>query len=102
MPRCRSPFDLSDEFAIPGQNGVRRDDRHDLAGDFPFQGLPLYRQASAFIVGEPNPLPLEHVLQDTVLLLDVGDHVLLLPVDPASQRHKKKLPRLFIPPASNP
>ena len=56
--------------------------------------LPFDREAPTFVVGEPNPLTLELVLQDPVFLLDVSDHVLLLPVDPARERHEKELPWL--------
>ncbi len=49
---------------------------------------------AAFIVGEPNPLAHEPVVQDPVLLLDVRDHVLLMPVHPAREGHENELPCL--------
>ena len=52
--------------------------------------IPVDRQVSPFIVGEPNPLTLELVLQGPVLLLNVDDYVLLLPVESAGQSHEKK------------
>ena len=54
-------------------------------------GIPVDRQVSPFTVGEPNPLTLELVLQGPVLLLNVDDYVLLLPVESAGQSHEKKL-----------
>ena len=58
------------------------------------KGLALDRQASAFVVREPNPLPLEFVLENPVFLLDVRVHVLLMPVHPAREGHEKELPCL--------
>jgi hypothetical protein len=48
----------------------------------------------AFIVGESDPFSLKLALGDSVLLLDVGDRVLLLPVEPAGHGHDNKLPWL--------
>ena len=58
------------------------------------RGLPGNRQAPAFIVSNTNPLVLEFALEYPVLFLDVRDDILLVAVDPASQRHKKQLPWL--------
>ena len=41
-----------------------------------------------------NIWTLRLILQDPVLFLNVGDHVLLLPVDPAGKSHEKELPRV--------
>ena len=77
---------------MPAQDRVRRHDRTNLAEHLPAQSLPSHGQAPAFIVGETNPPALGFALDDPVLLLDVGDDVLLVAVDPTGQRHKKPLP----------
>ena len=58
------------------------------------KGLVLDRQASAFAVREPNPPPLEFVLENPVFLLDVRDYVLLMPVHPPREGHERDLPCL--------
>ncbi len=52
------------------------------------------RRASASVIGKANPPTLELAFENPVLFLDVGDHVLLVPVDPARQRNQQKLPCL--------
>ncbi len=43
---------------------------------------------------EADPFALELVLKDPILFLYVGDHVVLLPIDPAGQSHQQELPRV--------
>ncbi len=85
---------LGDELAVPGQDGVGRHDGRHVTKHFPAQGLALDRQAPAFVVREANPLAFELAPQDSILFLDVGDDVLLMTVDPASQSYEEHLPRL--------
>ena len=73
---------------MPGQDRVGSHDRRHLTQHFSAEDLALNGEAPAFLVREANPLPLELGLQDPILLLDVGDYVILLPVDPAGQSDK--------------
>ncbi len=77
---------------MPGQDRIGRNDRRDLLQHSWTEDLALDCEAPAFFVGEADPFALELVPENPILFLDVSDHVVLLPVDPASQSDQKKLP----------
>ena len=72
---------------------IRRHQRRDrIEGPAP-QGLRLRRQATALIVGQlQSPAP-ELLLEDAVLLDQVGNDVLLMPIDPAGDGQEQQLER---------
>ena len=61
--------------------------------------LDLYREPSALLIGEADPLPAELLTQGSVtrrlcfLLLQIFDRVLLVPINPASEDQHQKSQR---------
>ena len=51
-------------------------------------------KAPPLVVGQSDALAAELSLENTVLLDEVIDDVLLMPVDPASERDQKERPRV--------
>ena len=45
-------------------------------------------------VGEPNPLAFQMLTKDSILFCQVGHDVLLLAIEPPSQRNDDELPRV--------
>lgn len=56
--------------------------------------LRIDRQPSAFVVREANPRPHQLGLENPVPLLEVRDHVLLMPIHPVRDGHEQQLPSL--------
>ena len=86
LPQARSPHAFGrvgplprDQPTMPPHQRIRRHQRRDrIEGPAP-QGLRLRRQATALIVGQlQSPAP-ELLLEDAVLLDQVGNDVLLMP-----------------------
>ncbi len=91
----RAPVPLSgDEPPILGQEGVRCHDRGHRFQHAPAESLSLHGQPTPFAVGEAKTPPAELSLQDTVLLNQVVDDLLLMVVDPASDGEDEELPRV--------
>ena len=55
------------------------------------EGLGLCGEASTLGVGEPEPARAELFPQDAILLLEIVDHITLLLIDPARDRHDEEL-----------
>ncbi len=66
-------------------------DRCDLPQDPSTESATLGRVASALVVGQPQAALLHLLLEDTVLLHQVFDDVLLVAVDPSSEGHEQHL-----------
>jgi hypothetical protein len=56
---------------VPSQESVGRHDRGDLPQDPSTEPAPLRREASALVIGQPEPAPLHLVLEDAVLWMRV-------------------------------
>lgn len=80
-----------DETAMPGQDGIWSHDGGELAEELPTEDLALRCEPSTLIIGEPQALSEELLLENAVLLTEGVDHLALLPVDPAGERRKKEL-----------
>ena len=79
---------------MPRQQRVGAHNRYDLVEHPPGQSLGLGGQANALFVGEAQPPRSKLLSEHAVLLLEVVDHVALLLMDPAGQRHKQKPQRM--------
>ena len=75
----------------PSQDRVWGDDAGDLAQRLSAQGLALGCQAKTLSVDEAKTSSAELLSEYTVFLLQVGDPVLLPPVNPAGEGQQKKL-----------
>ena len=69
---------------MPTQKGVRSDETGDFCQESPAEGFALHRQPSPFVVRETESPPEEPSFEDLVLLKQVDDSGLLLPLDPTS------------------
>ena len=58
------------------------------------QRLALGRQPASLIIRKPDPFALEMLTKYPILLLKVLHDLLLLPIQPARQRHHQNRPRL--------
>ena len=88
-----------DQAAMPAEERLRRKQRPDLAQQIAPQ-FHRHRGKPAFfgdVQNDPTMAGLfpQFLSQNAVLLLEVLNHILLLSVYPASQRHHDKLPRVY-------
>ncbi|MFT4639656.1 MAG: hypothetical protein ACI8T1_002981 [Verrucomicrobiales bacterium] len=72
---------------MPSEQCLRRHHSRDLFQSTAANSFGLPGKAASLIVGEPHSLSSTRLLQDSDLLLQVVDHVLLLLVHPACKRH---------------
>ena len=82
-PRFRAVVLLGHERAIPTQDGVRRDDTRDGRQAAPAKNLAFHRQAAPLVVGKAQPVRPVRGAQDPILLKQVVNDRLLIPVNPA-------------------
>jgi hypothetical protein len=75
---------LSHEAAIPAQERVGGGKRGDLLEAFPPEWIGKRRKATAFGIGEAEPMPLEFPFEYAVFLKKIRDDLLLVPLQPAS------------------
>ena len=73
---------LRDQPTMPGQQGVRRDNRANVPQDAPSEYLGFRGQPSPLLVRELQSSGAEQFSHGAVLFLEVVDHVALLLVDP--------------------
>jgi hypothetical protein len=90
-PRRVVPL-ASDKLSVPGEDRVRGDDRRDHLEHAATKSLALHGETTAFVVGEAKSLSLELALQDSVLLDQVVDDVLLMAIEPAGEGYDEELP----------
>ena len=79
---------------MPTENRVRRKQRADLGQDRAAQYLSLDSQPSSLVVAEQQTLLAVFLAQNLILGTKIRNHLLLLPIDPASKNEKVQLPRL--------
>jgi hypothetical protein len=82
---------LGNEPLVPAEDRVGGHDAGDLAEALAAHGLALGGEAPTLSVGETKTTPSELLAEYTVLLLEVGDDILLLPGDPPSKGQQEKL-----------
>jgi hypothetical protein len=70
---------------MPAENRVGRDDRRHLRQKSTTERGAEGSQAPSFVVGEPQTLVVELRLQNTVLLAQVFDDLVLLGLEPAGK-----------------
>ena len=73
-----------DELLMPTQDGVGSDKRSNFAESPSPDGLASNREPPALIVGQPESLVPELLLEDLILLSELVDDRILLAADPAS------------------
>jgi len=69
---------------MPGQEGFRCDDTSDFSQEFPAERLTLHREPPPLVIREAKLPPAKPSFEDFVLLKQVDDSGLLLPLDPTS------------------
>src|SRR5262249_21128940 len=81
---------LSDEFPVPRHQGFwshnRRHLRQQLAAEF----FRLRRQSAALFVGESHSFATDLLTKNAILLEQIFDDMLLMPIHPARDRHDNK------------
>ena len=85
---------LGNQPAMPSQNRVRRDDGADLAEELPAEQLALRGQPPALGVAQTHPSTPKLLSQDSILLAEILDYLLLPVVEHARDNHAEQLPRL--------
>ncbi len=79
---------------MPAEQRVGGDQRLDLSEGLAPECPGLCGQAAALAVREPEPPRSELLSKDAVLLLEIGDDVALVLVDPSGQGDDKELERV--------
>ncbi len=80
-----------DEESVPSQERLRRDDASHSAQRLQPKSSALHGQAAPLVIREAQSTATELLAQDAVLLLEVVDDVLLLPIDPAGEEEDEQL-----------
>lgn len=76
---------LRDQAVVPAQEGLRGGNRGHLLQACAAERVGHCREAAAFGVGQMQPATAEMGFEDAVFCLQVGDDLLLITVDPASE-----------------
>lgn len=97
-PRSTLPLGLvgplgSDESLVPGEDGVRRDNRGHTGKDSTSKHLALRCKPTALRVSESKPLALELFPEDTILLDQIINDLTLLTIDPTRKHAEEELQR---------
>src|SRR5215813_11987425 len=80
---ARAPVKLlRDQSLVPAQEGVRRGERRNLFETLTAKRMGQCREAAAFGVGQAQPAAVEVGFEDAVFLLQIGNDLLLVPLDP--------------------
>jgi len=98
--RCaaRAPVELlRDEAVIPAQEGVRGGDRGDAFEALAPERVGQSGEAAALGIGESEPTATEVGFEDTVFLDQIGDHLLLVTLDPPGDHHDEHLQNHGLP-----
>jgi hypothetical protein len=82
---------------MPAKYGVGCDDGGNLLQRFPAESLALGCESSSLVVGEPESLPAELFLEDSILFAQILNRGLLMLVDLASEDRDEELPWLKDP-----
>ena len=80
-----------DELSVPAEDGVGCHDRRDASEDSASQDFALRGETPALVVGEAQTLASELLLEDAVLLDEVGDDIGLVPAHDAGKGEEEDL-----------
>ncbi len=92
-PRATVIF-AGDEFAVPAQQCLRRDNRCYFRQHFSSESPGFGGQAATLVVGQAKPPAAELSPQDSVLLPQILDGMLLLLIHPSGNSYKQKAERV--------
>ncbi len=97
-PRASRPFTAvcplpGNECTMPTQEGVGRHDIGDLKENLAAHRLAENSQPASLVIIEQGPLSAELLFQNAVLLIEVVDDSLLMPVYPTRERDQNELAR---------
>ena len=81
---------LGDEPPIPMEDGVGGHDSGDVCEAAPAEDLAFHGQAAPLVIGEAKPSGTVRGAEDTVLLEQVVNDRLLIPVDPAGEEKQEE------------
>ena len=76
---------------MPSQQGVQSDQRFQFVKYFAAECVRFSGESSTFGVGETDAASTEAVLEQTVLFLEVLDHIQLMTVDPSSEYYQQQV-----------
>ena len=74
---------LGDQSLVPAQEGIGRDEGRDLFEALAAERVGERREAAAFGVRQAQPAATELGFEDAVFLEEIGDDLLLVPLEPA-------------------
>jgi hypothetical protein len=86
------PF-ARDQFTVPAEYRVWRDDRRHLREQAPAQSVPQFSEASPLAVVEMQAPSTEPGLQNAILFPKKRDQICLLTMKPSTHRHDDQLKR---------
>ena len=81
------------QLPVPPQQRIRGDQGLQLVQYFASERLGSSGQSTALGVREVNPPPAQALSENTVLFLQVFDHIQLMPVDPTDEHHEQNFER---------
>jgi hypothetical protein len=87
---CRSVVLLGDQFPVPGQQGLRRDNGGDLGQNPPPQGFGSNGQSAALVVIEAHSPAAELLSKNAILLAKVINDLQLALVHPAGDSDQQE------------
>ena len=82
-----------DQTPMPPPQRIRGDESGNRVQRPSPEALSLHRQSTTLIVGQPELPATQLLFEDPVLLDQVGDHILLMPVHPTGNRQQEQLER---------
>src|SRR5215831_6578304 len=89
-PMCHSIVFLGDQFPVPGQQGLRRDNAGDLSQNLPSQCFGSNSQSAALVVIEAHSPVAELLSKNTILLAKIINDLQLALVHPAGDRDQQE------------
>jgi hypothetical protein len=82
---------LGDQPLVPAQEGIWSGDGRPLFEALTAKRVGQRRKPLAFDVGEPQPAATALGFENAIFLLKVGDHLLLVPLEPASDHRDEDM-----------
>jgi hypothetical protein len=81
------------QFSVPSQQRVRRDQGFKLVQHLAPECLRFSGESAAFGIGETKAPTTRGLLEHSVLLLEIVDHVQLMAVDPTGEHQEEQMKR---------
>jgi hypothetical protein len=82
-----------DQLTVPSEQSIRRHQGLDLREAVPTDLLGLRCEAAALMIREAESLSSELLPQGSIFPLEIFDHVVLVPIDPAGEDQHQELQR---------